>query len=176
MFAGNVTPQGAEPIAMAYAGHQFGNFVPQLGDGRAILLGEVVGPQRRAARYPIEGRGPNAVLAARRRPRRIGAGPARISRQRSDACARNSDHAGAGGRLDGRTRLPRPPVAWSCVDPRRIEPHPRRNLPIFRRARRRGSRRTPRRLRDRSPLPRGPRRREAVPGAASGRRRNARPC
>src|SRR5580698_10884891 len=42
IFAGNVLPLGAEPIAMAYAGHQFGNFVPQLGDGRAILLGEVV--------------------------------------------------------------------------------------------------------------------------------------
>jgi uncharacterized protein YdiU (UPF0061 family) len=41
MFAGNVLPLGAEPIAMAYAGHQFGNFVPQLGDGRAILLGEL---------------------------------------------------------------------------------------------------------------------------------------
>ena len=33
-------PPGGEPIAMAYAGHKFGNFVPQLGDGRAILLGE----------------------------------------------------------------------------------------------------------------------------------------
>ncbi|HEY0160735.1 MAG TPA: YdiU family protein [Thermoanaerobaculia bacterium] len=42
MFAGNQVPEGAEPIAMAYAGHQFGTFVPQLGDGRAILLGEVV--------------------------------------------------------------------------------------------------------------------------------------
>ena len=37
VFAGNVIPPGAEPIAMAYAGHQFGSFVPQLGDGRAIL-------------------------------------------------------------------------------------------------------------------------------------------
>jgi serine/tyrosine/threonine adenylyltransferase len=42
VFAGNVIPLGAEPIAMAYAAHQFGNFVPQLGDSRAILLGEVV--------------------------------------------------------------------------------------------------------------------------------------
>ena len=42
IFAGNVIPRGAEPIATAYAAHQFGNFVPQLGDGRAILLGEVV--------------------------------------------------------------------------------------------------------------------------------------
>src|SRR3984957_19031717 len=42
LFSGNVMPQGAEPIAMAYAGHQFGHFVPQLGDGRAVLLGEVL--------------------------------------------------------------------------------------------------------------------------------------
>src|SRR4051794_657275 len=41
-LAGRTIPEGAEPIAMAYAGHQFGHFVPQLGDGRAILLGEVV--------------------------------------------------------------------------------------------------------------------------------------
>lgn len=41
-FSGNEIPEGAEPIAQAYAGHQFGGFVPQLGDGRAILLGEVV--------------------------------------------------------------------------------------------------------------------------------------
>lgn len=42
VFSGNVIPQGATPVAMAYAGHQFGHFVPQLGDGRAILLAEVV--------------------------------------------------------------------------------------------------------------------------------------
>ncbi len=42
-LAGNQLPEGAEPLALAYAGHQFGGFVPQLGDGRAILLGEVVG-------------------------------------------------------------------------------------------------------------------------------------
>jgi uncharacterized protein YdiU (UPF0061 family) len=42
-FSGNQTPDDADTIAMAYAGHQFGNFVPQLGDGRAILLGERVG-------------------------------------------------------------------------------------------------------------------------------------
>jgi uncharacterized protein YdiU (UPF0061 family) len=41
-LAGNSVPDGAEPLAMAYAGHQFGNWVPQLGDGRAILLGEVI--------------------------------------------------------------------------------------------------------------------------------------
>lgn len=42
ILAGNRIAEGSEPIAMAYAGHQFGNFVPQLGDGRAILLGEVI--------------------------------------------------------------------------------------------------------------------------------------
>ena len=44
MLAGNRVPEGAAPLAMAYAGHQFGNFVPQLGDGRAILLGEILDP------------------------------------------------------------------------------------------------------------------------------------
>jgi uncharacterized protein YdiU (UPF0061 family) len=42
ILAGNSVPSGAEPLAMAYAGHQFGNWVPQLGDGRAVLLGEIV--------------------------------------------------------------------------------------------------------------------------------------
>jgi uncharacterized protein YdiU (UPF0061 family) len=43
VLSGNLVPQGADPMALAYAGHQFGNFVPQLGDGRANLLGEVNG-------------------------------------------------------------------------------------------------------------------------------------
>ena len=43
MFSGNQLPEDANPIAMAYAGHQFGGFVPRLGDGRAILLGELRG-------------------------------------------------------------------------------------------------------------------------------------
>ncbi|GMV02273.1 MAG: UPF0061 protein [Burkholderiales bacterium] len=42
LFAGNAVPEGAEPIAQVYAGHQFGGFSPQLGDGRALLLGEIV--------------------------------------------------------------------------------------------------------------------------------------
>jgi len=42
IFSGNEIPKGAEPLAQAYAGHQFGNFVSRLGDGRAILLGEVI--------------------------------------------------------------------------------------------------------------------------------------
>ena len=42
IFAGNRVPDDAAPLAMAYAGHQFGGFSPQLGDGRAILLGELI--------------------------------------------------------------------------------------------------------------------------------------
>jgi uncharacterized protein YdiU (UPF0061 family) len=57
MLAGNLVPGGAEPIAQAYAGHQFGGWVPQLGDGRAILLGEVVtGDGRRDIQ--LKGSGP----------------------------------------------------------------------------------------------------------------------
>ena len=55
VLAGNRLPEGAEPIAMVYAGHQFGGWVPQLGDGRAILLGEVIG--RDDMRYDIQLKG-----------------------------------------------------------------------------------------------------------------------
>ncbi len=60
IFSGNRLPSGAEPIATAYAGHQFGNFVPQLGDGRAILLGEVVDRQGRRRDLQLKGSGPTA--------------------------------------------------------------------------------------------------------------------
>ena len=55
MLAGNAIPEGAEPIAQAYAGHQFGGFSPQLGDGRALLLGEVIGAD--GARYDLQLKG-----------------------------------------------------------------------------------------------------------------------
>jgi len=54
-LAGNRLPDGAEPIATVYAGHQFGGWAPQLGDGRAILLGEVIG--RDGLRYDIQLKG-----------------------------------------------------------------------------------------------------------------------
>lgn len=57
VFSGNVVPEGAEPIALAYAGHQFGGFSPQLGDGRAILLGEVVGKDGRRRDIQLKGSG-----------------------------------------------------------------------------------------------------------------------
>ena len=57
-LAGNRVPEGAEPLAQAYAGHQFGGWVPQLGDGRAILLGEVVGPDGQRWDIQLKGAGP----------------------------------------------------------------------------------------------------------------------
>ena len=66
ILAGNRLPAGAEPLAMVYAGHQFCSWVPQLGDGRAILLGEVIG--RNSVRYDIQLKGgPHSVLAYGRR-------------------------------------------------------------------------------------------------------------
>ena len=58
MLAGNAVPKLSEPLAMAYAGHQFGNFVPQLGDGRAVLLGEVVAVDGERRDIQLKGSGP----------------------------------------------------------------------------------------------------------------------
>ncbi len=57
ILAGNRLAEGSEPIALAYAGHQFGNFVPQLGDGRALLLGEVVDAAGRRRDIQLKGSG-----------------------------------------------------------------------------------------------------------------------
>lgn len=60
VFSGQVVPPGAEPFAQAYAGHQFGGFSPRLGDGRAVLLGEVIdrAGQRRDLAFKGSGRTP----------------------------------------------------------------------------------------------------------------------
>src|SRR5438309_3991822 len=58
ILAGSRVPEGAEPIAQAYSGHQFGYFSPQLGDGRAILLGEVVGTDGQRYDIQLKGSGP----------------------------------------------------------------------------------------------------------------------
>src|SRR5665213_2355167 len=61
-FAGNTLPDGAQPLAQAYTGHQFGGFSPQLGDGRALLLGEVIDRhgRRRGGAFKGSGRTPYA--------------------------------------------------------------------------------------------------------------------
>ncbi|MGD1882573.1 MAG: YdiU family protein [Paracoccaceae bacterium] len=58
VFAGNAVPEGATPLAQLYAGHQFGSFNPQLGDGRAILLGEVIGTDGNRRDIQLKGSGP----------------------------------------------------------------------------------------------------------------------
>ena len=60
IFSGNQVPEGAEPISLAYAGHQFGHFVPQLGDGRAILLGEIVNKKGKQFDIQLKGSGTTA--------------------------------------------------------------------------------------------------------------------
>ena len=69
VLAGNRVLEGASPIALAYAGHQFGHSNPQLGDGRAIMVGEIVAPD--GIRYDVHLKGPGdpirpAPTAARR--------------------------------------------------------------------------------------------------------------
>jgi len=72
-LAGNRVPEGGEPLAMAYAGHQFGSFVPQLGDGRAILLGEVI--DRDGVRRDIQLKGAGRTPFSRQGDGRAALGP-----------------------------------------------------------------------------------------------------
>ncbi len=58
LLSGNNIPEGAEPIAMAYGGHQFGHWVPQLGDGRALLLGEIMSQEGTRYDLQLKGSGP----------------------------------------------------------------------------------------------------------------------
>jgi len=73
ILAGNRLAEGSEPIALAYAGHQFGNFVPQLGDGRAVLLGEIV--DRTGHRRDIQLKGSGPTPFSRRGDGRAALGP-----------------------------------------------------------------------------------------------------
>ena len=72
-FSGNVALPGSLPLAMAYAGHQFGQFVPQLGDGRAILIGEVI--DRKGRRRDIQLKGAGQTPYSRRGDGRAALGP-----------------------------------------------------------------------------------------------------
>ena len=73
VLAGQRVPETAEPIAMAYAGHQFGHFVPQLGDGRAILLGEVI--DRQGVRRDVQLKGSGRTPFSRSGDGRAALGP-----------------------------------------------------------------------------------------------------
>ncbi|MGE0767014.1 MAG: YdiU family protein [Hyphomicrobiaceae bacterium] len=73
VLAGNRVADGSEPIAQAYAGHQFGGFVPQLGDGRAVLLGEIVDSGGVRRDIQLKGSGPTPF--SRRGDGRAALGP-----------------------------------------------------------------------------------------------------
>ena len=107
-------PEGAEPIALAYAGHQFGQFVPQLGDGRAILLGEVVG--RDGVRRDIQLKGSGRTPFSRGGDGRAALGPvlreyivseamAALGRADDPGAGRGDDRRGGAAR-DGRCPAP----------------------------------------------------------------------
>lgn len=73
IFSGNALPEGADPLAQVYAGHQFGGWSPQLGDGRAILLGEVMAPD--GARFDIQLKGSGRTPYSRMGDGRAWLGP-----------------------------------------------------------------------------------------------------
>ena len=73
VFAGNQIPAGAAPLAMAYSGHQFGHFNPNLGDGRAILLGQITSPDDRL--YDIHMKGTGQTAFSRNGDGRAALGP-----------------------------------------------------------------------------------------------------
>ena len=73
IFSGNSVPKGAHPIALAYSGHQFGNFTPQLGDGRAVMLGEVISQD--GSRYDIQLKGSGVTPFSRNGDGKSSLGP-----------------------------------------------------------------------------------------------------
>ena len=161
ILAGNRLAAGSEPLAMAYAGHQFGGFVPQLGDGRAILLGEVI---------DCDGNRRDIQLK--------GSGPTPFSRQataalRSVRCCVNTSSVKPWRPLASRRRAALPwsrqvrrylarPHSGGRADPRRNQPYPRRHFPILRGARGHRWCTHARGLRHRAPLSRGHHRRSAL--------------
>jgi uncharacterized protein YdiU (UPF0061 family) len=130
MLAGNHVPQGAAPLAQAYAGHQFGGWVPQLGDGRAVLLGEVIGTDGTRRDIQLKGSGPTPF--SRRGDGRAWLGPVLREYVVSEAMhalgipTTRALAAVATGEEVHR-ELVRPGAVLSC---------PRGHLPVFRRARR----------------------------------------
>ena len=127
-------PEGAEPIALAYAGHQFGQFVPQLGDGRAILLGEFVG--RDGARRDIQLKGSGPTPFSRGGDGRAALGPVLREYLVSEAMAAFGvpTTRALAAVTTGEAVLRETAAARRRPDARRREPRPRGHLPVLRRA------------------------------------------
>jgi len=86
VFAGNHVPEGAQPLAMAYSGHQFGHFNPNLGDGRALLLGQIQGPG--GSSFDIHMKGTGQTAFSRNGDGRAALGPVLREYLVSEAMAR----------------------------------------------------------------------------------------
>ena len=72
ILAGSISPAGATPLAQAYAGHQFGGFSRQLGDGRALLIGELIDRQGQRRDLHLKGSGAHTFFARGRWQGRVG--------------------------------------------------------------------------------------------------------
>ena len=153
VLAGNKIPEHADPVSMAYAGHQFGMFVPQLGDGRAILLGEVIDRDGVRRDIQLKGSGQNALFPQRRWARGAWARASRIHRERGHGGARDCDHAIACGGHNRRDGLARQAASGRGAYKGGAEPRPHRHLPILCGARRRGGDSPSRGLRHSPSLP-----------------------
>ena len=136
ILSGKRVPNGAEPIAMAYAGHQFGHFVPQLGDGRAILLGEVIDIDGIRRDIQLKGSGPTPF--SRRGDGRAALGPVLREYIVSEAMAalgipttRSLAAVITGEHVMRETALPGAVLTRVAV-----EPHSRRHVPVLCRPRR----------------------------------------
>ncbi len=134
MLAGNLVPPGAEPIAQAYAGHQFGHFIPSSATAARSCWARWSTPGGERRDIQLKGSGPTPF--SRRGDGRAAVGPVLREYIVSEAMAalRHPDDARAGRRRHRRGRVPRDRAARRGADARRGEPSPRRHLPVFRRA------------------------------------------
>ena len=140
IFAGNALPEGARPLAQAYAGHQFGHFTT-LGDGRAILLGEQITPG--GDRVDVQLKGAGQTPFSRRGDGRAALGPMLREYIISEAMHALGipTTAQPGRRDDRRARLSRDGAPGRRAHARGREPHPRRHLRVGRGPRQRWTRR-----------------------------------
>jgi serine/tyrosine/threonine adenylyltransferase len=166
-LSGNQTPDDADPIALAYAGHQFGGFVPQLGDGRAILLGERLG--RDGVRRDIQLKGSGRTPFSRNGDGRAALGPVLREYLISEAMhALGVPTTRSRGGNDRRAGCPRGPSAGGGADARGCQSHSCRYLRVLRGPPRSRSGQSIARLRHRASLPAcAGRRRARARGAAS---------
>ena len=115
IFAGNRPPDGACLIAQVYAGHQFGNFSPQLGDGRAILLGEII--DKAGIRQDVQLKGSGQTPFSRRGDGKAALGPVLREYLISEAMyALGVPTTFTGCCFDGRKSLSGNPTAWGCFN------------------------------------------------------------